>query len=408
VYTCTGNHDAQGNGRNDSVWKKYTQTDKNFYIEHENGDVFIFFSINSWNANMANAFTETQLKWLLDTLNTFRNNRCFIFTHLFFANYAGNFKRAYPPGNWLKGLDEEYLLLFIKHFKNTVWFSGHSHWKWHLQEFEDNANIDRYYGDGEYGGWTVHIPSCASPIDSKYLGEGQGSNGSGWERINYGDICKKASEGAIVEVYPDYINVRGIIFKTGEISAVFPNPETHYINKYFPSSQYKLNTTLVNVTELDPSIVFPSDYPEFDLLNYIGKRHCIDNLSKNDGDGFVENNITEENDYLIIKFTSKSQGFFIKGDNADVASTVNLLVEYAAISYDGGKTYTTDNLPLYIGFWAGYTLSNGTEYTLESGKSLIQLDSENRVQLNTSSKFNLDFNQIPEVYLKLKFKLAYK
>ena len=46
---------------------------------------------------------------LSDLLDRNTDRRCFIFTHLFFKDKAGNFKEVYPPGNWLGG--EQYTRL---------------------------------------------------------------------------------------------------------------------------------------------------------------------------------------------------------------------------------------------------------------------------------------------------------
>ena len=104
---------------------------------------------------------------------------------------------------WLEGLCEKYV--------NTMWFSGHSHWQWGLQKYQDRANIHREYLDYEpVSGWCVHVPSCGVPITS---------DGTTREGVSDG------SEGAIVRVYETHVDVYGIDFKAG---------------KYLPVAVYRL------------------------------------------------------------------------------------------------------------------------------------------------------------------------
>jgi hypothetical protein len=121
----------------------------------------------------------------------------------------------YPPSNWLTGTLLERLQTICNNNPNTIWFSGHSHWKWSLQKFDDKANVYRTYVDGKpSSGWTVHVPSCARPIDS----DGQSR-----------EARLKESEGAIVKVYEDHIDIHGL----------------DLINlKYLPIATYRLRTSV--------------------------------------------------------------------------------------------------------------------------------------------------------------------
>ena len=46
------------------------------------------------------------------------------------------------------------------------------------------------------------------------------------------DIAGQDSEGAILDIYEDYVDVRGIVFKEDSDT---------YINKYYPLAQYRIN-----------------------------------------------------------------------------------------------------------------------------------------------------------------------
>ena len=143
-----------------------------------------------------------------------------------------------------------------------MWFSGHSHWKWYLQKYETIANIFRSYDDNGNPtcGWCVHIPSCASPIDSN------GTN----TRVSKG----LESEGGIVDVYDNYIVIRGMVFKDAE-------DETH-VNLYSPIAQYKLDTTLINI----PAKETPEEPEDPDVVGegYVRKEHFDLNTAKANGD----------------------------------------------------------------------------------------------------------------------------
>ena len=212
VYTTVGNHDATTGGLNTANWNTYTGHDRCFEIT-KNNDHFLFFGMNKWSLGSSGTpYLDSDIDWLEEKLEEYRNQRVFVFTHLFFPTRAGNLNDIYPNGNWLGGSQLTKIQALNDRYKNSIWFSGHSHWKWYLQKYQDRANI--YKNDC---GWCVHVPSCASPIDS-----------NGTSRVSK----PLESEGAIVDVYENYIDIRGMNLKN---------------QKYLPIAQYRLDTTLVNV-----------------------------------------------------------------------------------------------------------------------------------------------------------------
>ena len=213
VYATPGNHDCYGSGLNLALWKQYTGCERTYEVTY-NGDHFLFLGMNKWSMGSSSCtpYLMEDLTWLAEKLEVYRNERCFIFTHLFFPEHAGNLKDIYPPGNWLMGTQHDFLKDLLNRYTNTIWFSGHSHWKWYLQKYQDNANIERV------GGWTVHIPSCAVPIDSDGISTRVGK--------------PLESEGAIIDVYENYIDIRGIDLKN---------------DIYIPTAQYRLDTKLVEI-----------------------------------------------------------------------------------------------------------------------------------------------------------------
>lgn len=229
-YTCTGNHDCYGTHSGAATFMNYfnnrtidttthtlsasTEYANSFFFDHtfqnssgeSQTDTFVFFSMYNYSAG--NAYLSTDLEWLSGLLSHKTSNRVFLFTHLFFPDYAGNLGRVngsggiYPTGNWMSGEGLTSLSSLLSGYKNVYWFSGHSHWKWDLQKFQDNINVARY---GLSGAWTVHIPSCALPIDSDYTNTSTETETNRVEK-------PLETQGGVVDVYDDRIVVRGIDF----------------------------------------------------------------------------------------------------------------------------------------------------------------------------------------------------
>ena len=303
VYTTTGNHDCPSSGNFDeALWKSYTGQDLTFEVSRtlQNGqtDHFLFLGMSNW--NFTSAYTESNIKWLADKLEEYRNERCFVITHLFFPDRAGNLLAIYPIYNWLAGAQLNTLQAMCDRYKNTIWFSGHSHWKWSLQQYDDHANICR----NPESGWSVHIPSCAKPIDSD--GESR-------------EDRYALSEGAVVNVYENHIDVLGVDFING---------------KYLPIATYRLDTTLQEVeereeedveedVELDETYLTASDFvwnPEKKPLETPG----VGTASITDVDGMPG--------YIDVIFTSVSQGWYMTNSTftpgiASPEQTVDIDVE---------------------------------------------------------------------------------
>lgn len=218
VYTTTGNHDCVNGGTNninEDCWTKYTGHplffEKTVEIDGGAKDHFLFFGMKRYNYGAA--YNDTSIAWLKGKLKEYKDERCFIVTHMFFPERAGNMNNVYPSGNWLRGEQLTLLENLCDSYPNTVWFSGHSHWEWELQKYQDRANIYRAYNDGKAAsGWCVHVSSCGVPISS-----------NGTSRVD--DML--GSEGAIVKVYKDYIDIAGVDFTIG---------------KFLPIATYRLGT----------------------------------------------------------------------------------------------------------------------------------------------------------------------
>ena len=323
VYTTTGNHDATQSGINEALWKQYTGNGLTYEVSKTlpNGktDHFLFLGMSAW--NFSEAYTTANLMWLRSRLEAYKNERCFIITHLFFPDGAGNMLNIYPEGNWLRGVQLNELKNLAAKYVNTIWFSGHSHWKWSLQKFDDDANIYRNQG----AGWTVHIPSCAKPSDS------DGNPGSSYARQEK----KDQSEGAVINVYENHIDVLGVDFISG---------------KYIPIGTYRLDTTIEEVAEtpLDETSLTAD---KFTWYKGVGE------MSITDVEGMPG--------YIDVIFTGNGQGYYVKnstfteGHDSD-NQVFDLDIEYLQCWTNWNGTTGTEVATIdKVGFYSGdYNLVN--------------------------------------------------
>lgn len=403
VYTCTGNHDCSN--YNDTIWKTYTNCDRCQKFEYNN-DVFVLFGMRYWSlGSTGTPYLDTDINWLESVLKDNENKRVFIFTHLFFPDKAGNFNKIYPEGNWLGGRQLERLNRLNELYLNAIWFSGHSHWMYYLQSLPDNinntensdrANVYRTFDSNNTPtcGWTVHVSSCAKPIDST------GSN------RDDGDASDACSEGAIIDVYEDYIIFKGISFKSKQ--------DTNYNNKYVPIGYYKLNTNIIplDVQEsTDPTAPTPTPTPlptdtttpptttpgptptptpepEGIVSDYITSNNCTIIPDKNAGC-----TVTQENDYVVFNFTQISQGFYIKPSGHDSSATCKVIVE--DIIYSSPSSWT-DVMKSKVGFY-----SSNNNYTVTTGDTLK--NSYRGVEFNVSSSYPGTFPCVVKVKCKLNY-----
>ena len=211
VYAVFGNHDTyQGLYSNTA---KYTGQPFN-YTFTQGDDVFIMVgNISGYSGAIGTLFTKATLQWLYEQLEANRNKRCFLFQHILSAKGCGDGYGIYPHTK-LSGDEATVFESLLMHYKNVLWFHGHSHMKFDLQNGKDLSNYDKVFGT--HG---IHIPSLAVPREVN-------AAGTGYSTI-YAD-----SEGYVVDVYANGIHLRGRDFVKGE---------------YLPIASYWLDTTLQTV-----------------------------------------------------------------------------------------------------------------------------------------------------------------
>ena len=322
VFTTTGNHDCPKSGSfDDATWSGYTGNEKSFFFTNLTNDgvfdVFVFFGMTNYSlGSNGTPYSEEDIVWLTNLLETYKNNRVFIFTHLFFPTKAGNLNNIYPSGNWLGGSQLERIQALNEKYVNSIWFSGHSHWKWYLQKYQKNENIHRTYdSEGKPTcGYCVHVPSCASPIDSdgsSRLECGKNSN----------DVCKQ-SEGAIVDVYENYIDIRGVSFKD--------YGDEDYNTKYLPVATYRLDTTIIDITEEEHrTITALEGANDWELGS-------IDSSTGNEQVFKVSTNGIRNSDYVPI---SGNNRYYLSIYEGVGSANEDFLCELSICLYDKNKRY---------------------------------------------------------------------
>lgn len=215
VYECAGNHDAWNRVIPFDRLKPYTGHDL-YYTFTQGSDLFIMFGTQHYDndGNAYTPFSQASLQWLYETLEANRNKRVFLFQHYLRFDGSGKPYPEAPTGDALRyGGNGSVFKALTEHYKNVIWFHGHSHTKFDCQEDCSYANYDRLHGCH-----SVHIPSLAAPKD--------------YENNAY--VAKYAeSEGYVVDVYANHIVLRGRDFVKGE---------------FLPIAQYCIDTTPQTIT----------------------------------------------------------------------------------------------------------------------------------------------------------------
>lgn len=213
VYECTGNHDCQDNMLSYDGIEAYTGH-KLYYSFEQGNDVFIMFGVQYWDTTNGTftPFSNESLQWLYETLEANRNKRCIVFQHCLRFGGSGKPYSPYPTTDLLSCTSGNVFKSLMEHYKNVVWFHGHSHMKYDCQIDCDYANYDR-----KFGCHSIHIPSLAVPRD--YVNDAYA-------------YMYSESEGYVVDVYRNHIVLRGRDFVK---------------EQFLPIATYCIDTALTNI-----------------------------------------------------------------------------------------------------------------------------------------------------------------
>lgn len=231
VYYVTGNHESFPTSTIDNANLTYVESyytlpavkngNSPLYYSFTQGDD-VFIMLGEYSAKQVTPFQDGELQFLYDTLEANRNRRCFVFFHIF--NWDSGDSGVPYEGFYSFDIFANYqsqkqcFISMLKHYKNTVWFHGHSHANFNLQRMTKTT----IYSDA-LGYRSVHIPSITKPKTATEADKAAG---------NAGTEVVAESQGYLVDVYPNGIHLRGRDFVTGA---------------FLPIASYWIDTSLQNI-----------------------------------------------------------------------------------------------------------------------------------------------------------------
>ena len=185
IYYTIGNHDYMYLTNYEvalDLFKKYTKTESVFYSKTINNNKFIV--LGSTSKVMEGKMSVFQLEWLEEELSTVnKNDSTFIFLHQPLIDTVSGSLKTQMGQNWYGFVEQSNKIKeIINNYPNVLLFSGHTHWT--LDSVQPAL-----YGNKEKASFV----NCASV---GYL----------W---NDSDTNEPGSEGIYVDVYEDYVFIKG-------------------------------------------------------------------------------------------------------------------------------------------------------------------------------------------------------
>lgn len=191
VYGICGNHESILGvpiTNNLAELKQYTGTDM-YYTVERGTDLFVLIGQPTYNKVMG----DDAMAWLQTTLADNADKRCFVFIHSYIEEDSGDavdYRENSVFDDWGMAKTNTFMDLMRQH-PNVVLFHGHSHMIFECQEYDANANYTERNGFK-----SVHVPSLSRPRTINLASGTTPEDDTG-------------SQGYIVDVYPDYIVLRG-------------------------------------------------------------------------------------------------------------------------------------------------------------------------------------------------------
>ena len=193
LKTIAGNHDSYS--------KLEEITGNGLYYEHVVGnDVYLFLGAYK-TTNRVEPFSTEELSWLETKLSSYTNKRVFLFFH-YYCSPVGNTNNLDNDALAKTGQALIFRNLMNTYKNNVIYFSGHSHLTYKLQELAITANVSLATDDMPI---RVHIPSTGRP---RILSDGTITN-------NY-----VGSECAIMDVYSNYVVIKGYDLSSNKIMPI--------------------------------------------------------------------------------------------------------------------------------------------------------------------------------------------
>ena len=425
LFTCSGNHDTKPKFKDHQLWREvsainpnneyeviYFEDDERYCFEesgnvdnyHTNDDhtgssfyikkyydntfdVYIYLNVeygwpdfNSYDTHNCIKLTQEELlvhsevdqendlhlyhpqtlRCLADILEEYKDHRCFIFTHLMFPEGAGNFHmnsdsnnipyyayaydyntNTYNHADVLRGDQGEFIYNLMEQYDNNYWFCGHSHYKWIWEKEDHNINVTKIGNS-----YSIHLPSLSRPLPSGITGYKN---------------APKDSEGAIMEVYKNYVILKGLICKEG-----YNNSDINtLISEYSDENMNYVTPEMFTIVNNQSTIEQLED--DYIQINY--KFDSSINSNKNNI-YLNDNNIIDASNFgnymPVLRFENVQ---IWKGDSYEYDSTNDITYEVLTERKIGFRDHTTnDDYYYYFSSNHIYTLNNyAIEYSNYNG-----------------------------------------
>lgn len=257
IKTIAGNHD------NYSTLQSITGNSLYYeYTPDGTDDIYLF--LGSYQYDTTNPFSNEELTWLETKLEQYKNKRVFLFLH-YYCDPVGDANNLDNDDLGTTGQALTFRNLMSTYKDNLVYFSGHSHLTYKMQELIATANINSATDTLPK---RVHISSNGRP---RILSDGSITN----------DYV--GCECAVMDVYENCIVIRGKDLAD---------------NKFLPIANYLLDTTIINV---DDGNLY--DYSSATVIDaYISRSSKT--IKESTGDNLTYINIEPNTTYKVTKVAS--------------------------------------------------------------------------------------------------------
>ncbi len=316
IKTLRGNHECYENGEtnhNDSNTLYQTNIGPLYYEFVHDNDVYLFIGMAQ--ESKTNPLNADEIDFLKTKLATYKNQRVFLFMHYYYGE-TGNINGISTHGqiNDSSGTGKQFIDL-MKHYRNIVYFSGHTHLDYKMQEFGANANIQKRTDTMCH---RVHISSCSKPRTSE-----DGTSGSA-------TVDFSGSQGCVMDVYTYGIVLRAIDFS---------------FQLYLPIATYWLDTEPIQIADYveQPSAAITPTMELGSLSRSSGTTNeATDTIRTAD---FVE--VEPSTVYKITNSTSdKTTCILFYDENQNFISNWNGTYSYQYV--ENGNTITTTSATKYM------------------------------------------------------------
>lgn len=326
IKTLRGNHECYENGEtnhNDSNTLYTTKIGSLYYEYVHNNDVFLFLGMNK--ESSTNPFSSDEIEFLKTKLATYKNQRVFLFVHYYYGevgNINGIAKHSQISDT--AGTGKQFIDL-MKHYKNVIYFNGHTHLDYRLQKYGANANIQKRTDTMCH---RVHISSCSKPrISSTGLAQSA-------------QVYAAGSQGCVMDVYQNAVVFRGRDFET---------------SKMLPIAIYCLDTTPIQISEY---------VEETDKL---GEELYYQDTTKTDTSTSSGYSYTFDTDKTVLVNSDNA----LTGDKQKTSNTFNLSLEQGQ-KYRMTVKYLSGNIEKNGGL-INFSFYNKTTNTKLVGTTLEEL-----------------------------------